>query len=127
MNCSGKLHQITTHKSSDFKKVDAETDNINLNVDKLVKIHQVVNNEDFVSAQFDKIKINNANQKIKALELSRAKFLIRAFTAPRVSDFSRIEELNIKDNKIRIRTDKNKIILIILVFSNIICYLCEVK
>jgi integrase len=107
MNCSGKLHQITTHKSSDFKKVDAEADNIYLTVDELVKIHQTVINEEFIRKQFGKIKINNVNQKIKALELSRGKFLIGAFTALRVSDFTRIEELNIKDNIIRIRTDKN--------------------
>jgi len=57
--------------------------------------------------QFNKIKINNVRQKVKALELARGRFLIGAFTALRVSDFTRIEDLNIKDNLIRIRTDKN--------------------
>lgn len=109
MNCANEegLHNILTHKSPSFKKVDQDVDNIYLSIDELAKIHEVVINEEFIRKQFKMIKINNVKQKVKALELSRGKFLIGAFTALRVSDFSRIEELNIKDNFIRIRTDKN--------------------
>ena len=102
-----KLHNIGSHKSTAFKKVDVDVDNIYLTVDELIKIHSVAITEEFIREQFGKIKINNVHQKMKALELARGKFLIGAFTALRVSDFTRIEELNIKDNIIRIRTDKN--------------------
>ena len=101
------IHNISTHTSTAFKKVDMDVDNIYLTVEELIKIHSVVITEEFIRVQFGKIKINNVHQKMKALELARGKFLIGAFTALRVSDFTRIEELNIKDNIIRIRTDKN--------------------
>lgn len=109
MNCAieDEITTVTTHKSPGFKKVDLDVDNIYLTVDELIKIHRTTIDEAFIRVQFTEIKINNIHQKIKALELARGKFLIGAFTALRVSDFSRIEELNIKDNFIRIRTDKN--------------------
>jgi len=101
------IHEINSHNSSSFKKIDLDVDNIYLTVDELIKIHKLAITEEFVLSKFKKIKINNVRQKVKALELARGRFLIGAFTALRVSDFTRIEELNIKDNIIRIRTDKN--------------------
>jgi hypothetical protein len=101
------IHDNNSHNSSSFKKLDIDVDNIYLTVDELIKIHKLAITEEFVLSKFKKIKINNVRQKVKALELARGRFLIGAFTALRVSDFTRIEELNIKDNIIRIRTDKN--------------------
>ena len=101
------IHASNSHNSSSFKKIDLDVDNIYLTVEELIKIHQLDITEEFVMNQFSKIKINNVRQKVKALELARGRFLIGAFTALRVSDFTRIEDLNIKDNLIRIRTDKN--------------------
>jgi integrase len=101
------IHEINSHNSSSFKKIDLDVDNVYLTIDELVKIHRLEINEAFVKSHFDEIKINNVRQKVKALELVRGRFLIGAFTALRVSDFTRIEDLNIKDNLIRIRTEKN--------------------
>lgn len=98
------LHESNLAES--FKRVDLDVDNIYLTVDELIKVHRLNITEDFVKSQFEKVKIQHVRLMVKALNLSRARFLIGAFTALRVSDFSRIEELNIKDNFIRIRTEK---------------------
>ena len=101
------LHDVNSHNSSSFKKLDIDVDNIYLTVDELIKIHQLNITEELVTSNCPLIKTENVKAEVKLLELTRGRFLIGAFTALRVSDFTRIEELNIKDNIIRIRTDKN--------------------
>ena len=101
------LHDVNTHNSSSFKKFDIDVDNIYLTVEELIKIHNLPITEELVNTHYKDIKPESLDKKIRTLELTRGRFLIGAFTALRVSDFSRIEELNIKNNFIRIRTDKN--------------------
>ena len=101
------LHDVNSHNSSSFKKLDIDVDNIYLTVDELIKIHQLIITEELVIDNCPELKLKKVPAEVKLLELSRGRFLIGAFTALRVSDFTRIEELNIKDNFIRIRTDKN--------------------
>jgi integrase len=101
------LHDVNTHNSSSFKKIDIDVDNIYLTVEELIKIHNLHITEELVMTHIKDIKPESVQKTIRTLELTRGRFLIGAFTALRVSDFSRIEELNIKDNFIRIRTDKN--------------------
>jgi integrase len=48
----------------------------------------------------------NHARKIKALTVTRNKFVIGCFTALRVSDFNRLREVNIKENVIRIKPRK---------------------
>jgi integrase len=101
------LHDVNTHNSSSFKKFDIDVDNIYLTVEELIKIHNLPITEELVNTHYKFIKPESVQRTMRTLELTRGRFLIGAFTALRVSDFSRIEELNIKNNFIRIRTDKN--------------------
>ncbi len=106
MDNSSKLHGLTGHQEADFRKVEMESDNIYLTVAELIKLHSAVVDEAFVMKEFPDLTPKLAKLKVDALNGARCKFLIGAFTALRVSDFSRIEELSIRDNKIRIRTVK---------------------
>jgi integrase len=100
-----KLHNNEEYKASSFKRVEIESDNIYLSVDELIKIHSLKITEDFIKEQFkEEIKINNVRQKVKSLELVRGRFLIGCFTALRVSDYSRIQEINVNNNFITIRS-----------------------
>ena len=101
------LHEVTGHKKSTFKKLDLDADNIYLTVDDLLKIHKLEINEEFLNKHLPELRTTYKKRNIENLFHTQGRFLIGAFTALRVSDFSRIEELNIKDNFIRIRTDKN--------------------
>ncbi len=101
------LHDVNTHNSSSFKKIDIDVDNIYLTVDELINIHRLNITEELLVSIYPKKKSYKVKEALKLLELARGRFLIGAFTALRVSDYTRIEEINIKDNIIRIRTDKN--------------------
>ncbi len=101
------LHNVTSHKKSSFKKVDLDVDNIYLTVEELIKVHELKIDREFLKNNCPEMLSKHEADNIRFLQLAQGRFLIGAFTALRVSDFTRIEELNIKDNFIRIRTDKN--------------------
>ncbi|MBV5334409.1 MAG: tyrosine-type recombinase/integrase, partial [Sulfuricurvum sp.] len=103
---SKSLHGSTGFQEPDFKRAEAEADNIYLTVDELIKLHSAVITEALILEEYPDLKGKLIDLKIKALHLARCKFLVGAFTALRVSDFKRIEEINISDNRIRIRTVK---------------------
>jgi len=108
MNHSFEIHHLSGHKESDFKKIEVEADNIYLSVEELIKLHTTIIDCSMIMKKFSDITtLKLAQLKLNAINISKKKFLIGAFTALRVSDFNRIEELNIADNKIRIRTYKN--------------------
>lgn len=106
MDNSKNLHKSIGHKQSDFKRMEVESDNIYLTVDELIKLHSFVIDEAIIKEEYPQLVGKIVALKMKALDLARCKFLIGAFTALRVSDFKRIEEININDNRIRIRTYK---------------------
>ncbi len=106
MDNSSGIHGMTGHQDPDFRKVEMEAENIYLTLEELTALHRAVVDEPFVMKEFPHLTPKLAKLKVDALNGARCKFLIGAFTALRVSDFSRIEEMNIRDNKIRIRTAK---------------------
>jgi site-specific recombinase XerD len=84
-------HKNLEFRSRKFKKTTEETDKIYLNIDELDKIYK----HDF-----------SANKK---LERVRDLFIIGCFTGLRFSDFTQLSKDNIlENNKIKIRTQKNK-------------------
>jgi len=100
------LHNHKGHEGKSFIREEVESDSIYLTVDELLSIHELQFTDEFIKEHHPEIKPQNLQRKKKSLELVRGRFLIGAFTALRVSDFSRLDELNIKDNFIRIRTEK---------------------
>jgi integrase len=94
------LHSYTGHKHKDFITAVEESDSIYLSEQELLKIHNL---------DIDNLEVNvehNISRHRKALKIARDRFLIGAFTALRVSDFNRLDEINLDENFIRIRTQK---------------------
>ena len=107
MVSSREIHGLSGHKEADFKKVEVEADNIYLSVEELMGLHNTVVTLDMIKKEFKEVTTDVLAQlKLTAMTTAKNKFLIGAFTGLRVSDFSRIEELNFLNNKIRIRTSK---------------------
>jgi len=107
MDASREIHGLNGHKESDFKKVEVEADNIYLSVEELVSLHNTPVTLEMIKKEFKEVTTDVLAQlKLTAMTIAKNKFLIGAFTGLRVSDFSRIEEMNFQNNKIRIRTAK---------------------
>ena len=81
------------HKLKGFSKIEVESENIYLTVEELLRIHNLNVNLLPVDKRETYLIVKN-------------KFLIGAFTGLRISDFNRLDEINISDNKIRIKTLK---------------------
>lgn len=103
-------HEIDKlHDNMDYQqfKVDSETaDTIYLREDELLKIHNLVIDENLVRSACKDNKRNNILSKIKALNIIKNKFLIGAYTALRVSNFNQIQEYNIGNEVITILPKK---------------------
>ncbi len=95
-----KITNSTDYKLKSFKKITEESDNIYLTVDELLKIYHL---------DFSEYPILNH----PAYYLTRNKFLIGAFTGLRVSDFNRLNEINLSDDFIRIKQHKTERLVII--------------
>ena len=81
------------HKLKGFSKIEIESENIYLTVEELLRIHNL---------NINLLPID----KRETYLIVKNKFLIGAFTGLRISDFNRLDEININDNKIRIKTLK---------------------
>lgn len=109
------LHNLTGIEHKDFKTVSETADTIYLNEDELLRIHRLNFTPELVLQHFpnaDK-RPQNMARRLEAYEIVRAKFLIGAYTALRVSDFNRLESVNLHDGFITIRTKKTGVKVVI--------------
>lgn len=102
------LHNLNATAHRDFKAIQRTADTIYLTVDELIRIHRLQITPDLVLKHFPDAdtRPQNMERRIQGYEVARKKFLIGAFTGLRVSDFNRLTEVNIQDDRIRIRTKK---------------------
>lgn len=107
-----KLHSFDDINHKDFITVNAESDNIYLTEDELQKIYNLEITPELIKENFPTLTPRRVQQKYESLLVVRDRFLIGAYTGLRVSDFSRIGEMNIGEH-IRIVTDKGKTSVVI--------------
>lgn len=88
-----EITQSHGHRHKSFIKPTVDSENIYLTVDELLKIYKL--NLDCFPAE-----------KRKSYLTVKYKFLVGAFTALRISDFNRLENINIKDGFLKIKTKK---------------------
>lgn len=101
------LHDLngTAHKA--FITVTKEADPIFLTVDELLRLHQLDLTEKLIVDEWPDLRGKSAiKRRIITCELVKNRFLIGAFSGLRVSDFSRLGEMNIIENRIVLRTKK---------------------
>lgn len=110
-----KLHNSDAVEYRNFKTLQEVSDTIYLTEDELMRIYKLEFDEKTISEAYPDIarKPQNLRNKIKCYEQVRAKFLIGCYTALRVSDFNRLEPVNVGDDFITIRTKKvgNKVVI----------------
>lgn len=102
------LHNLNGTAHREFKAVQRTADTIYLTVEELIRIHELQITPELVLQHFPEAdqRPQNMSRRIAAYNLTKDKFLIGAFTGLRVSDFNRLSEVNIQDDRIRIRTQK---------------------
>lgn len=84
-----------------------ESDSIFLTVDELMRLHELELTEQSIRAEWPGLQDSRAvKRRIATCELVRNRFLIGAFSGLRVSDFSRLGEMDIVDGLIVLRTRK---------------------
>lgn len=103
-----KLHSFEDISHKDFVTVSAESDNVYLDENELSAIYHLEITEERIKAAYPNLTAGQVRRKSESLNIIRDRFLIGAYTGLRVSDFSRIGEMNIDDNYIRITTDKDR-------------------
>lgn len=102
------LHNLNGTAHREFKAVQRTADTIYLTVEELVRIHRLQITPELVLQHFPQAdqRPQNMARRIAGYNVAKNKFLIGAFTGLRVSDFNRLSEVNIQDDRIRIRTKK---------------------
>ncbi len=100
------LHSNSIYRSKQFKVEQETADTIYLSVDELKKIHEFEPTVHNISEVVQDPRVELRLRAVRAYNLAKNKFLVGAFTALRVSDFNRLEEINIKENAIRIKPKK---------------------
>lgn len=103
-----QIHDLYAVDQRGFKVINETADSIYLSEEELLKIHWLNITEELVRAKLGMKdeRPQNIARKLKSLEISRAKFLIGAFTALRVSDFNRLSDINLQGDYITITTVK---------------------
>lgn len=102
-----KLHSYSDIEHRDFVTVTAESDNVYLNEEELLRIHNLKITPELIAANYKGLDGRRIQQKITSLTRVRQRFLIGAYTGLRVSDFARLGDMNIGEF-IRINTTKTK-------------------
>ncbi len=102
------LHNLNGTAHREFKAVQRTADTIYLTVEELIRIHRLQITPELVLQYFPEAdkRSQNMARRIAGYNVAKNKFLIGAFTGLRVSDFNRLSEVNIQDDRIRIRTKK---------------------
>lgn len=116
-----KLHQFVETNNSNFKGTDNTADTVYLTEEELLRIYRLEFTPDLIKEYCinvakkenrfkecgkHKFSDDNIRKKIQCLNIVRNKFLIGCCTALRVSDFNRLEQINLDDKFVRIRTEK---------------------
>lgn len=109
------LHNLNGTAHREFKAVQRTADTIYLTVDELIRIHELQITPELVLRHFPEAdqRPQNMSRRIAGYNVAKNKFLIGAFTGLRVSDFNRLSDVNIQDNRIRIRTKKTDALTVI--------------
>lgn len=102
-----KLHSFDDIEHKDFITVNVESDNVYLTEEELQKIFDLQITPALIQEKYPNLSPRRSQQKYESLIIVRDRFLLGAYTGLRVSDFSRIGEMNIGEY-IRITTDKGK-------------------
>lgn len=100
------VHSFEGHRHPEFVTEQEDADTVYLSLEELRKIYDLEITEEVVRELYPNIYAQNLKRKMESLEKVRARFLIGAFTLLRVSDFKRLNEVNIKDGFIRIKPKK---------------------
>lgn len=111
MNETGPASLVKLHNNHDYKnkrfKVESETaDTVYLTTEELDRIHQFKPTYTNIEPICKDLRASNREKKINALNLAKNKFLIGCYTALRVSDFNRLDEVNINTGFISIKPQK---------------------
>lgn len=102
-----RLHSLTGTSHKGFVTVAKESDPIFLTVDELLRLHRLKLTDSQIRAEWPELRDDKAVKRRKATcELVKNRFLIGAFSGLRVSDFSRLGEMDIVDDLIMLRTRK---------------------
>lgn len=114
-----KLHQFYETNNTNFKGGENTADTVYLTEDELLKIYGLTFTPEIIrdycikcakreDKNYNELKLSeeSISRKIKCFNIVRNKFLIGCCTALRVSDFNRLEEINLDDKFVRIRTKK---------------------
>lgn len=102
-----RLHDLngTAHKG--FITVAKESDPIFLTMEELLRLHHLRFTKQLILNEWPELsKDQDINSRIATCELVKNRFLIGAFSGLRVSDFSRLGEMDIVDGLIMLRTRK---------------------
>lgn len=100
-----KLHDNTTIHNKNFTAPSMDSDSIYLTEDELLKLHNLQITPELITEIYPDLAKNKIQPRIRAYSKARDIFLIGAFTGLRVSDYARLQEMNISDS-IRIQTAK---------------------
>ncbi len=105
------LHQNDISSLRGFATPFDYSDTIYLDTDQLMKIHDLVIDEDAVRPLMknEDHRQHNVAKKVTAMRKAKDMFLIGAFTGLRYSDYSRLKPANIENGVIRIRNKKTGI------------------
>lgn len=102
------LHNLDLVENKKFKVVSETADTIYLTEEELLAIHNLNITEEMVREKLSMYKSRSSDirKKIYWMNIARNKFLIGAFTALRVSDFNQLSAVNLKDDYIKVKTQK---------------------
>jgi len=109
-------HGNKEHLNPKFITSQETADTIYLTEAELLKIHNLVIDWEMILKEFPKINNQNLARKLKSYQVIKDRFMLGCFTALRVSDFSRLSQVNMEEDFIRIKplkgTQKNSDVVI---------------
>lgn len=109
---AGEYHSNTAYKHKGFKKEKEEIETIYLTNEEIHKLYNLKIDEEKIRELLPN-RTYGYKRIIEALQHTQLIFLVGCYTGLRVSDYSRIEDFNINEDIIRVRTTKtNKIVYI---------------
>lgn len=109
---TGEYHSNTAYKHKGFKKEKEEIETIYLTNEEIQKLYNLKIDEEKIRELLPN-RTYGYKRIIEALQHTQLIFLVGCYTGLRVSDYSRIEDFNINEDIIRVRTTKtNKIVYI---------------
>ncbi len=101
------------HKHKDFIVPSETADTVYLSLEELYKIHALKITVENLKKVHPKTPEHLLRRKINSYKLVKDLFLIGAFTALRVSDFKRLEDVNFDNGYLKIKTQKTRTSVVI--------------